>query len=473
MAEMETPETQDTSESVAGPSFAERGPLIIAIVATVLGLCIVCVTAYFLLRDSADLPGGGGPLSGVLGGDDVTPTPFPVVDRDLVVRADIDDSAGISVTLSSPVTLIVGGQAFTVQGVDVDPTGRWTPELTDENVAAWAYGTIINYVLGLDSTSENRRVMEGLAEGDEIRIVMQNGAEYVFVVISREIVPSEQADIFRQQSPGVTLVLVGSEGGDRLIVRGNFQGTEGNVPAGSVSASDEAVEMGDTVELADLRLSVLGTTSLFNRPEIPAGFMFFLVDFQIQNTGTAPFATGTLNLVLRDEFGNQYALNPVASQLGNSPPLIGFLNPGDTRNATAGYQIPVGLTSPTLVWVVGFTDGSPGQIRVRIPFTAGIEDAAQNALVVPQSAEVSLDGTSVTVVGQITNVGSQTLVVNDADVTLTSEGTLYLKLSTNPTFPWAIPPGQTITYSVAFQRPLVAQAVFTVLNQPFLLTGLR
>lgn len=474
MAEIETPDIPDTGESITTPSGTNRGPLIIAIVATVLGLCIVCVAAFFLVRDSIDLPVvESGPLSGVLGGDEASPTPFQVEDRDLVVRADIGDSAGISVTLSTPVTLLVGGRTFTVQSTDVDVSGKWAPEVTDEDAAVWAYGTIINYVLGLDGNAENRRVLEGLVQGDEIRIVMQNGAEYVFVVTSREIVPNEQADIFRQLSPSVTVVLIGSESDDRLIVRGSYKVTEGGAPAGPVISPGNVVEMGDTAELDDLRLTVLGTTSLFNRPEIPAGFMFFLVDFQLQNTGSGQFDTNSLSLELRDDFGNQYALNPVASQLGNSPPLFGFLNPGEIRNATAGYQIPAGLTSPTLLWVVGFTDGTPGEVSVRIPFAAGGGDAGRNALVVPQSADVSLDGTSVTIVGQITNIGEQPLIVNDADVNLTSDGTLYLKLSTNPTFPWVIPPGQTITFSVAFQRPLTEQAIFSVLNQPFLLSGLR
>jgi hypothetical protein len=79
----------------------------------------------------------------------------------------------------------------------------------------------------------------------------------------------------------------------------------------------------------------------------------------------------------------------------------------------------------------------------------------------------------VTIVGQITNGGSQPLIVNETAVSLMSEGTIYLKLSTNPGFPWVVPAGQTMTFSIAFQRPLSAEAVFTVLDQPFGLDGLR
>ena len=78
------------------------------------------------------------------------------------------------------------------------------------------------------------------------------------------------------------------------------------------------------------------------------------------------------------------------------------------------------------------------------------------------------------VVGQITNVGEETVIVDVTDISLTSAtGTVFLKLSTNPAFPWTVPPGQTLLFGVTFQRPLGSDATFTVLNQSFQLSGIR
>lgn len=459
----------EPNDSPDAPPRSSRVPLILAIVATAIGLLIVCAAAFFLLRDA-----NVGPFA-----QNATVTPFApnvgAATRVSLIVADVSDSPGISLTLNSPTTLTVGGKSFVVVPENVDQTGKWEPTFPDDSTAVWVFGTVVNYALGLDDSGENRRVLESLQAGDEVRLRTQSGAEYVFVVTTREIVPNNQADIFSQHSPSITMVMVGSEGGDRLVVRGDFQVTEGGTASGGQApAAGSTVELGDTAQLGDFRFTVNSVTSLFDRPESPPGFMFFLVNYQIQNAGNTILDTANLRFELNDEFGNRYALNSVASQLGTSPPLFGSLNPGEVRDATAGYQLPVGLTSPTLIWVVSQVNDPAGQqVRVRIPFAVAGSDSGQNVLVVPQSAEVSLDGTSVTVVGQLTNTGEQPLIVDDAAVTLTSDGTLYLKLSTNPSFPWVVPPGQTMTFSVAFQRPLSSEAVFTVLGQPFLLSGLR
>lgn len=461
---MEMSEAEPTPN--ANSPRANRIPLVLAISMTALGLLIVCVALAFLLRD---MTRGGLPVLG-----DPSPTPFGVVttgNRGVVVAADLGETPGVSLTLSIPTTLMVGGKTYAVTLEDVPPAGNWAPELADEDSAVWAYGTVINYVLGVNSSNENRQVLESLAPGDEIVLTMQDGTRYIFIVTAREIVPSNQADLFRQQNPGITILMIGSGGTDRLVVRGDYQTTQGGPGSGTATASNTA-EVGETVQLADLQLMVNGSSSLFDRPEAPPGFMFFLVNYQLQNTGLTALDTSVLRFELRDEFGNQYALSPTASQLGNAPALQGSINPGEVRQATAGYQLPVGLSSPTLIWQVIRTDAAAGSVQVAIPF-ATTSDGVANVVVVPQSAEVSLDGTSVTIMGQITNGGSQPLIVNETAVSLMSEGTIYLKLSTNPGFPWVIPAGQTMTFSISFQRPLSAQAVFSVLDQPFSLEGLR
>jgi len=113
------------------------------------------------------------------------------------------------------------------------------------------------------------------------------------------------------------------------------------------------------------------------------------------------------------------------------------------------------------------------QVQVNIPYSGS--NAAQSTTITLTSVTVSEDLSSMTMVGQISSNGDQTVVATQDDVTLrTPDRASYLMLATNPAFPWTVPAGQTLQYAVTFQTPLNAEtAVFTVLNQPFQLTNLR
>ena len=88
--------------------------------------------------------------------------------------------------------------------------------------------------------------------------------------------------------------------------------------------------------------------------------------------------------------------------------------------------------------------------------------------------EVSTDLASLILGGQVTNLGTQPIVITESDVSLqTQDGSIYLLLSTNPPFPWTVPPGQTVQFFLTYQRPPTDTAVFRVLNQGFQLTSLR
>jgi hypothetical protein len=251
------------------------------------------------------------------------------------------------------------------------------------------------------------------------------------------------------------------------VVRGRYVISDNQ----AVTEGARLVELGETAQLENLQITATAANFLFDRPEIPPGFAFYLIDYQVQNIGSAAINTTGLQLVLADDLGNLYALNPTATQLGSYRLLTGQIAPGQTVAATAGYQIPSGLASVNLRWTISLDDPN-NFIAVNIPFKDA-EDSGQNAVVEVQQANVSLDGTSVVINGQITNLGEQPLVVNSNNVSLSGDGSIYLMLSTNPAFPWVVGPGQTTQFLVTFQRPTGSTAVFRILNQPFELAGLR
>lgn len=442
--------------------FAERGPLFIALIAVVIGLCLLCVFAVLLIR--------GDGVADVVDGEAPTPFPSPVAAQNDVIIAGISGSTPISLPLTIPTTLRVGGETFTVRSEPIGEDGVWDPDVTEQDAALWVYGSLINYIVGLPDTGQNRELLENLGAGQEIQLAMRSGNPLTFSVTNREVVASNRTDIFAQNMPGITLILLRASGDERLVVQGDY--VVDPTAGGADGGPDNVVELGETAQLDDLRLTVAGASSLFDRPEAPSGFAFYLVDFEVQNVGVEPIDLSAMRFVLLDDLGNQYARSGQASQLGAHPPPSGTLLPNESRQATAGYQIPIGLSSPTLTWVAG-REGSGSQVRVTIPFAGGSDAAGLNATITLQGAEVSADGTSLNVVGEIGNNGQQPLVVSESQVSLTSNGTLHLMLSTSPAFPWVVPPGQTIPFSVSFQRPAGNQAILTLLNQPFQLSGLR
>ena len=154
---------------------------------------------------------------------------------------------------------------------------------------------------------------------------------------------------------------------------------------------------------------------------------------------------------LTDELGNQYALNPMASQSGNYPVLSGPLNVGQVLQATAGYQVPASLESGTVQWVI--SDLSTGaEIRIVIDYGGG--NATQQTSISLLGARITDDQSSLLMDGQITNLGTQQVVVTQQDLSLrTADGASFLLLATNPELPWTIPPGGTLQFFVRYQNP--------------------
>ena len=426
----------------------------------ILAILVVGLLVWVLLL----LRGGDTAVSG-------TPTPFannqtaPPVGEPLVVG--LDGTSAISVTLDAPLTLSLNGQSFAIQPQTVSEDRVWTPNITEENSGVWVYGTVVNYVIGLPNSDINRRLLEQLQLGDEMTLETLGGLTYTFSFDSRRTVLNSDQSVFNQNVPGVTLLLLGAEGSERMVVNGRYLLTESDTEAANV------VTLGETAQLENIQITVPSVAYVPDRAEIPDGFAFFQIDYELQNVGLTAFDTSQLRLTLVDSIGNQYALNPVASQVGNFPSISGFVNAGQVVQATAGYQIPIGLSSEALSWVVSKAD-SGAQLQVTIPFTGNASTASRNTSVMLQQATVGADLTTLVLAGQLTNLNSQPIVVTQSDLALNGEdGTNYLLISTNPPLPWSIGAGQTFSFGVTYQRPATETAVFTIFAQEFQLTGLR
>jgi hypothetical protein len=447
---------------------ANPGLLLLGIIALV-ALVAACIMGFMLLRPLIGGEGDGdgqSETSGTVSAGE--PTPFPqgtAAPAGQPIVVGVSESGTFSVTLDAPSTLDVLGSQWAVVPQNIGADGLWNPEVSEDS-AAWINGAIVNYVFGLEGNEANRTLMEGLAPGDQMTVASRGGVTHTFNFDSRAQVAASDRSIFNQQTPGITLILLDGGAEDRLVVRGRYEVAATSPTTGNV------IQLGETAQLGDAQITPQASSFLTNRPEAPVGFGFFLIDFVMQNVGLSAIDTSAYRFTLSDELGNQYALNPIASRLGNNPPLTGFINAGQSVTATAGYQIPAGLVSPNLIWTIIAPDGS--QVQASLPFTAG-GAAGQSAVVSLQQATITPDLNNLIIVGQVTNVGAQPLVIAPEDISLrTPAGSDYLLLATNPPFPWTVPPNQTLQFAVTYQRPIgSASAIFTLLGQPFELSGLQ
>lgn len=438
----------------------ENRPLLLALGVALAGLILLIVFIVLLLQNDG-VNGVGGPTP--------FPSPAPGGVGDVIVSG-ISGSGTVSLTVNAPTALRVGTQAFSVRAEPVQDDGTWNPDVPEGDTAVWVYGTVVNYILGLPESDENRELLESLAPGDEVIVTLRDGFELQFAVTNREQIAANRSDVFAQNMPGLTLVMLRMRGDERLVVQAAYVADTATVSTGSGASG--LVEIGEPAQLGNLRVTLEEAAVLYDRPEAPPGFNFYVADFVIENVGAEAVDLNRIRFTLSDELGNQYASSAQAGRYGAYAPVSGLILPGETRQASVGYQIPAGLTSSTLTWSV-MREGGTSQIQVRIPFAESDSNGVQGAQVSLQDASVSADGTSLRLSGSISNNGTQPLVVNEDNVSMHSDGTVHLMLSTNPAFPWVVPAGETLPFSVSFQRPAESQAVFTVLNQPFELTGLR
>jgi hypothetical protein len=310
-------------------------------------------------------------------------------------------------------------------------------------------------------------LLESLLEGDPIVVHLSNGRDLYFTFRERVRVPLDDVSLFDQRAPGVTLVLLGERGEDRLVVRGDYNAEmETEVGGGAGEGVGVPIEVGPvrvTVQSGELRRGPL--------PNLPQGFAYYLVNFEIENLSEAALDPSAFQMLLIDANGTRYNLSIPASLqgLGPLPPL---LQPGIPTPATSGFLVPESLPGP-VTWEFRPQAGSEEVAQVQLPVQAAPPPAPPQAQVLVTAAEITPDGTGVSVRVMISNPGQEAIVVSESDVSLTVEGMpLGLQVAVPPP-PWTIAPGGTLQLVLTFERPAADTALLTVLGYRFQLARLR
>ncbi len=368
---------------------------------------------------------------------------------------------------SVPRKLYVRDRTFEVTPVAV-PKGNWTATASDGNVE-WVFGSLVNYLIGLPGSQENKDLLQALSEADKITIEKSDGQTLEFKFGERKSVSPQSKEVFAQQRPGLTLVLLGADGEQRLVVTAEYDaGSEANK-----SVPSKTVAINTPIEIGPVRVKVLNGRLVENAPGIPVGSAFYLVDFTVENMGNDTINVADFVFELRDYAGQKYKLSNTASKLGPNPPPIGQLLPGLSSTFMSGFEVPSNITGPVLTWGFKPEASFGGQATVAVPLVGSTPtpDPRSQTHVQITQAYFSPDQTELIIAGGIGNPTNALVLVNPSDIVLsTPDGVLATLMRAEPALPWRIGPTDSVNFTLHFSRLPSNQSILKILNNSFKLS---
>jgi hypothetical protein len=432
-------------------------------------LVAVIVVAAIVIRSllpSEEIPGTELPVTRI----PATPTsPTSPVTPPSTGCQTIIGSDDVRIAASFPLSLTVGETTFPVEVVVPDETG-WSFPADSPGVAAWVCGTVVNYVIELESTAENEALLASLRPGDEIMLHLSSGVALVFQFAERrEGVKADDAAVFQQFEPRLTLLLR-EDGSTWKVTTANYLaqiGTSGLPATGPLASLQQPVRVDGAQVTVRQGYALAGDT-------LPVGMMYYLVEFSVENVGAATLNADAFDMQLQDGVGNVYLLSPAASALGAGGLLSGQIPSGATAEGSAGYVVPGALAGPTLVWTFSPGPGSEARAGVSIPYDGGAGPVRPaQARVDVYDAFVSDDGTTLIIEISVRNVGDSPLTVGMRDIVLSSSAGMSELVMAAPPLPWTIEPGQAREVELVFEKPDASAAVLMLLGYSFEIGGLR
>lgn len=363
-----------------------------------------------------------------------------------------------------PKTLRLRSRSKSLVPVNVDK-GDWKPTAEIER-AEWVYGTLVNYVIGLPASQENSDMLQAMSEADEIVLDLSNGQSLTFQYTGRQFVSAGSTDIFAQTRPGLTLVLLGDNTDQRVVVNANY------VPDSEVGKAvpSSLAQINTPIELGGAKVTVTSARLVVNAPGVTVGSAFYMVDFIVENIGADPLDAAGFIVELQDYANQKYRVSEAASSIGPNPAPKGQILPGIAVAFTSGFDVPANVTGPVLVWNFKPNVQFKAQASVAVPLVGPTPTPDPRTKLVVQITQASFnaDQTEMTIVGGVGNTSGVPVTINASDISLsTPDGVFATIRGSEPSLPFNVGPGQTLSFSLRFSRLPGTSAVLKVLLNSF------
>ncbi len=383
------------------------------------------------------------------GGEIFIPTPSPVPTLETELLADIVDAGTNTKKLVVPRTLEIKGVSFVIQPVKVG-VGDWpSPEV--ERAVSWVHGTVINYVMGLESTAANKELLASLQPGNQLLLRMSTGVVYRFVYADTVRVAPQASEVFWQSRPGLTLVLLGDDTETRVVIRALY------VPDAELNVVPETVVKqvapSQRVVLDDaIRLTYLGS-ELVPAPATLRGYAYLGVNYVVEYVGgDLPMLTAAFMHHI-EVAGLIY---PVVSAEGAVPypSLPESLPARQPFTTTVVYALPNHILREEMAWYFATHATNSEKLQAVIPPYEG--------LLVPELAvkSVELENGLLVLVLEIT-AALANLNLQPADIQVQG-GTIS---PVGNYFPWRISASETDEFVLILSPDSNGQVTVTLLEQ--------
>jgi len=455
-----------TSDSPPERSASRRRQLLILIIISgaILLFIAVVILVYLGLRGA---------------GENLEPTPTPTeameptptvpvqVSPGPVPRCETIISSGDSeVSVALPVSLTVGGAVYPVEPI-VPQQDAWVYPAGRSGTGVWVCGTIINYVVGLQPTQANQELIGSLTPGSDLTLELSSGVALHFRFAERRDMEPGADEALSQQQPRLTVVLPGVESWQVAFADYAAEAESVARPPVGVTA-----EVGQPVDVGRARVTVSRGHVERNTDQASAT-AYYLVAFTVENTGDSPLPTDAFSAELQDSIGNMYLVSAAASEVGEFGPLSGEIQPGESAQGNAGYLVPDPLPAGELTWVFSPSPGAP-TARVKIPYEGGTPDGIPvQPEVMVMDAFLGDDGSTLIIEAEVRNRGTEALMVERADVRLSSSAGLSELTTEAPPLPWTIGPGERQVIELQYPKPDASTVLLELLGYSFEIGGLN
>ncbi|MEM9955375.1 MAG: hypothetical protein AAF846_27475 [Chloroflexota bacterium] len=212
-----------------------------------------------------------------------TTTPIALIESDSFIEAgDGRDRDWFPVQVQVRRPDEIQPRVFIVQERAIDLT-EWSFD-NNPDVASWISGTVVRPVFGIPYSETNERFLNSLLSGTEFSIRMNTGSELQYTFSSAQELGREDTSLFRQNQPGIVLVLIGEIGLDGLPTSSRYFVTGTYNPSLEVDLSSAValpIAMGQTVDFPDLSIQVDHAYTLAVPDAASDDFMYAILDLTL------------------------------------------------------------------------------------------------------------------------------------------------------------------------------------------------
>jgi hypothetical protein len=411
----------------------------------------------------------------------VTPTTVPtaIADVESPTVAPLVSSTDVQVILALPQRLVIDETTFTVLAAEA-PTGPWPDAPETADTANWALGTVVNYIFSLAPTQANQALLFALENGDAVSLDMSTGIRLNFTVSEKHTGAIDEAEVFSQTSPRLTLVVPTGDPAQRTVLTAAYFDDEPQVIDEAQRAAIGLI--GAPVVQGPVRITVLETYLVAaQQAGLPSGTGYLLLDVTVENIGDEVLEPRHFQSFLTDEVGNRYPLTFIAEQFAHYGFPTEPLAPGETVIGSYGYLVTANLGGE-FRWVFNPRPATEDWVVVPLAVdappvlpTPQPTPLAGFAAVTVQNNDVFINrADGVLDIGlRIENTSVGVVRVTEDDIGLSSwtDGDLTL-LAPAPPLPWVIEPGELRLFQLQYQIPTADSALLTVLGYTFSIENL-